>query len=118
MMALFSDLQVANSVFIPEANWLMMVLTVVCIAIFKTTTVLGNAYGLCVSAMAFITTLLASLAFLMAFNVPVVPVILFLVFFGFIDCVFLSANLIKVSLQSPPKKYSAEQKLRLRSQDK
>ena len=35
----------ANSVYIPEVNWLMMILTIVCIAIFKTTTVLGNAYG-------------------------------------------------------------------------
>ena len=35
----------ANSVYIPEVNWLMMILTIVCMAIFKTTTILGNAYG-------------------------------------------------------------------------
>ncbi len=42
---LHADLQMAGSVYIAEANWLMMILTVVCICIFRTTTVLGNAYG-------------------------------------------------------------------------
>ena len=38
-------LQVLGSVYIPEVNYIMMVLTVVVIAIFKTTVQLGNAYG-------------------------------------------------------------------------
>ena len=37
--------QVAGSVYIPEVNYVMMILTVVVIAIFKTTVQLGNAYG-------------------------------------------------------------------------
>jgi len=36
---------VLGSVYIPEVNYVMMVLTVVVIAIFKTTVQLGNAYG-------------------------------------------------------------------------
>ena len=39
------DVQVAGSVYIPEVNYVMMILTVVVIAIFKTTVQLGNAYG-------------------------------------------------------------------------
>ncbi len=38
-------LQVLGSVYIPEVNYIMMVLTVVVIAIFKTTVQLGNPYG-------------------------------------------------------------------------
>ena len=38
-------LQVLGSIYIPEVNYVMMVLTVVTIAIFKTTIQLGNAYG-------------------------------------------------------------------------
>ncbi len=34
-----------GSVYIPEVNYIMMVLTVVVIAIFKATVQLGNAYG-------------------------------------------------------------------------
>lgn len=37
--------QVEGQIYIPEANWLMMVLTVIVVAVFKTTTQLGNAYG-------------------------------------------------------------------------
>ena len=40
-----SMLQVVGSIYIPEVNYVMMVLTVVTIAIFKTTIQLGNAYG-------------------------------------------------------------------------
>ncbi|KAL3135202.1 Potassium transporter 5 [Trebouxia sp. C0009 RCD-2024] len=42
---------VLGSVYIPEVNYVMMVLTVVVIAIFKTTVKLGNAYGVAVSSM-------------------------------------------------------------------
>lgn len=87
----------ATSVYIPEATWLMMILTIVCICIFRTTTVLGNAYGLCVCAMMFITTIFVSLAFIMVYDVSPWLVAAFFVFFGFIDCVFLSANLVKVT---------------------
>ena len=38
-------MQVEGQIYISEANWVMMVLTVVVVAIFKTTTQLGNAYG-------------------------------------------------------------------------
>ena len=46
--------------------------------------------------MMFITTILASLAFLMAYDANVFLVIAFFLFFGFIDTVYLSANLEKV----------------------
>lgn len=38
-------MQVMGQIFIPEVNYLMMVLTVIVVAIFQTTTQLGNAYG-------------------------------------------------------------------------
>lgn len=44
-MNMLPGLQVMGQIFIPEVNYLMMVLTVVVVAIFKTTTQLGNAYG-------------------------------------------------------------------------
>ena len=38
-------LQVSGSVYIAEVNYIMMVLTVIVVAVFKTTVQLGNAYG-------------------------------------------------------------------------
>lgn len=37
--------QVAGSIYIPEVNYIMMVLTVIVVAVFRTTVQLGNAYG-------------------------------------------------------------------------
>ena len=37
--------QVLGSVYIAEVNYIMMVLTVIVVAVFKTTVQLGNAYG-------------------------------------------------------------------------
>lgn len=34
-----------GSIYIPEVNYIMMVLTVIVVAVFKTTVQLGNAYG-------------------------------------------------------------------------
>ena len=36
---------VEGQVYLPEVNYVMMVLTVIVVAIFRTTVVLGNAYG-------------------------------------------------------------------------
>ena len=60
-----------------------------------------SAPGVTVSAMMFITTILASLAFLMAYDANVFLVVAFFLFFGFIDCVYLSANLEKVGTAPP-----------------
>lgn len=35
----------AGQIYLPEVNYVMMILTVIVVAIFRTTTVLGNAYG-------------------------------------------------------------------------
>lgn len=35
----------AGQIYLPEVNYVMMVLTVIVVGIFKTTTILGNAYG-------------------------------------------------------------------------
>ena len=34
-----------GQIYLPEVNYVMMILTVIVVAIFRTTTVLGNAYG-------------------------------------------------------------------------
>ena len=34
-----------GQIYLPEVNFVMMILTVIVVAIFRTTTVLGNAYG-------------------------------------------------------------------------
>ncbi|KAL3134369.1 hypothetical protein ABBQ38_006624 [Trebouxia sp. C0009 RCD-2024] len=88
--------KVVGSIYIPEVNYVMMVLTVVTIAIFKTTIQLGNAYGVAVSSMLFGTTLLIYLVMLMIWETNFFLATAFFIGFGFIDMVFTTANLNKV----------------------
>ncbi|KAL3134375.1 hypothetical protein ABBQ38_006629 [Trebouxia sp. C0009 RCD-2024] len=88
--------QVLGSVYIPEVNYVMMVLTVVVIAIFKTTVQLGNAYGVAVSSMMFGTTVLIYMVMLMIWETNFFLATAFLISFGFIDMVYTTANLNKV----------------------
>ncbi|KAL3160267.1 hypothetical protein ABBQ38_009749 [Trebouxia sp. C0009 RCD-2024] len=76
----------------------MMVLTVVTIAISKTTIQLGNAYGVAVSSMLFGTKLLIYLVMLLIWETNFFLATAFFIGFGFIDMVFTTANLNKVPL--------------------
>jgi KUP system potassium uptake protein len=45
-----------GQVYIPVANWLLMIGTIIVTAVYNNTTSLGNAYGTCVILVTFITT--------------------------------------------------------------
>jgi KUP system potassium uptake protein len=87
--------QVEGQVFLPAVNRLMLV---GCLAImfgFKNSAALADAYGLAVSGMFVVTTLLLSVVLRRRFAWSwwaLVPVILF---FGLIDLVFLTSNAAK-----------------------
>ncbi|GAQ87155.1 Potassium transporter family protein [Klebsormidium nitens] len=88
--------RVTGQVYIPEVNWVMMILTVIVIVIFKNTTKLGLAYGVAVSAMMVGTDLLIFIVMLMVWESNVVAAVAFLLFYAFFDGTYLSANLEKV----------------------
>ncbi|KAK9835990.1 hypothetical protein WJX81_004040 [Elliptochloris bilobata] len=87
---------IEGQIYLPEVNYVMMVLTVIVVAIFRTTVVLGNAYGVAVSGMMIGTTVLATLAMFMVWDASIFIAIPFLLIFGFIDGVYFSTNLNKV----------------------
>ncbi|KAL3152408.1 hypothetical protein ABBQ32_001459 [Trebouxia sp. C0010 RCD-2024] len=88
--------KVLGSIYMPEVNYIMMVLTVIVVAIFKTTVQLGNAYGVAVSSVLFGTTVLVYLVMLMIWETNFFLATAFVLFFGFIDMVYTTANLNKV----------------------
>ncbi|GAB7348500.1 hypothetical protein MBLNU459_g6904t1 [Dothideomycetes sp. NU459] len=85
-----------GQVYIPMANWLMMVGTVVVTAAYSNTTRLGNAYGTCVVLVTFITTNLVTLVALIVWRTN--PIIVFLIWLPFatLDGLYLSSALTKV----------------------
>ncbi|KAL1835345.1 hypothetical protein VTK73DRAFT_5753 [Phialemonium thermophilum] len=68
-----------EQVYLPMANWLLMIGTVIVTAVYNNTTSLGHAYGVCVITVTFMTTCLVSLVALIVWRLPlylVLPVLL------------------------------------------
>ncbi|XP_021822984.1 potassium transporter 4 [Prunus avium] len=85
-----------GQIYIPEINWILMILTLAITIGFQDTTLIGNAYGLACMMVMFITTFLMALVIVFVWQKSVVLAAVFLIFFWFIEGVYLSAALIKV----------------------
>ncbi|KAJ5360012.1 hypothetical protein N7517_009203 [Penicillium concentricum] len=85
-----------GQLFIPLANWLLMIGTILVASIYNNTTSLGNAYGVCVMFVTFFDTCMVSLAAMFVWQIN--P---YLVFFPWLviacfDGTYLSSALTKV----------------------
>ncbi|KAK3897063.1 hypothetical protein C8A05DRAFT_20094 [Staphylotrichum tortipilum] len=85
-----------EQVYMPLANWLLMIGTVIVTAVYNNTTSLGNAYGICVILVTFLTTLMISLVALLIWRLPPLLILPIFLAFACLDGVFLSAALTKV----------------------
>ncbi|KAH6962374.1 potassium transporter [Ilyonectria sp. MPI-CAGE-AT-0026] len=85
-----------GQVYIPSVNWLLMIGTVIVTAVYNNTTSLGNAYGVCVSIVTFITTCMISLVAVIVWRISALAVLLFFILFAALDVAFLSSALRKV----------------------
>ncbi|KAK9113308.1 hypothetical protein Syun_020105 [Stephania yunnanensis] len=84
-----------GQIYIPEINWILMVL---CLAItigFHSTTLIGNAYGIACMTVMFITTWLMALVIVFVRQKSILLALAFLLFFWFIEGVYISASLTK-----------------------
>ncbi|KAM7190207.1 potassium transporter domain containing protein [Naviculisporaceae sp. PSN 640] len=85
-----------EQVYMPLANWLLMIGTVVVTAVYNNTTSLGNAYGVCVIVVTFITTCLVAVVAVIIWRVPSYVVLFFFLIFASLDGVYISSALVKV----------------------
>ncbi|KAI9709221.1 MAG: hypothetical protein M1812_007744 [Candelaria pacifica] len=83
-------------VYIPFANWLLLLGTVIVTAVYHDTTRLGNAYGVCVILVTFITTCMVSIVALIIWQLHYLIVLPVFIAFACLDGMFLSAVLTKV----------------------
>jgi len=73
-----------------------MIGSVVVTGVYSNTTKLGNAYGVCVIFVTFITTCLVSLVAIVIWKINIFIVIFFFLVFGLLDGVYLTSALTKV----------------------
>lgn len=85
-----------EQVYMPLANWLLMIGTVIVTAVYNNTTSLGNAYGVCVIFVTFVTTCMVALVALVVWRLPVLVVLPIWLAFACLDGAFLTSVLVKV----------------------
>ncbi|KAM3354145.1 hypothetical protein ACQJBY_025031 [Aegilops geniculata] len=85
-----------GQIYIPEINWILMVLCVAVTVAFGDTTLIGNAYGIACMTVMLVTTFLMSFIAIFVWQKNIIFALLFLLFFGSIETVYLSSSLMKV----------------------
>ncbi|KQK11412.1 probable potassium transporter 2 [Brachypodium distachyon] len=85
-----------GQIYIPEINWILMVLCVAVTVAFRDTTLIGNAYGIACMTVMLVTTFLMALIIIFVWQKNIIFALLFLFFFGSIETVYLSSSLMKV----------------------
>jgi KUP system potassium uptake protein len=85
-----------GQIYIPFANWLFMIGTVIVTAVYSDTTRLGNAYGVCVIFVTFISTSMVSLVAIVIWQINIFVVLFVFLAFAALDGVYLTSALTKV----------------------
>ncbi|XP_020586329.1 probable potassium transporter 13 [Phalaenopsis equestris] len=87
---------VLGQIYIPEINWLLMILCMSVTIGFRDTMTIGNAYELSVITVMLVTTCLMFLIITTVWNQNILLAILFTVSFGSVELFYLSACLAKL----------------------
>jgi len=86
---------VHGQIYIPEINWMLMILCLAVTIGFRDTKHLANAQGLAVITVMLVTTCLMSLVIVLCWNKSIFLALGFLLFFGTIEVIYFSAALVK-----------------------
>ncbi|XP_057979392.1 potassium transporter 2 [Malania oleifera] len=87
--------KIHGQIYIPEINWMLMILCMAVTIGFRDTKHIGNASGLAVMAVMIVTTSLTALVIVLCWHKPPIVALIFLLFFGSIELLYFSASLTK-----------------------
>ncbi|KAH7549869.1 hypothetical protein JRO89_XS13G0096400 [Xanthoceras sorbifolium] len=88
--------KIYGQIYIPEVNWMLMCLCLAVTIGLKDTNMMGHAYGLAVTTVMFVTTCLMALVMIIVWKQRIISVVAFLVFFGSVELLYISACVYKV----------------------
>ncbi|KAL2484547.1 Potassium transporter 6 [Abeliophyllum distichum] len=92
---LHTSSKIHGQIYIPEINWMLMLLCLAVTIGFRDTKRLGNASGLAVITVMLVTTCLMSLVIVLCWHQSVLLAVGFVLFFGSIEALYFSASLIE-----------------------
>ncbi|XP_058200167.1 potassium transporter 5-like [Rhododendron vialii] len=84
-----------GQVYIPEVNYLLMLACVAVTVAFRTTTKIGNAYGIAVVFVMTLTSAFLILVMIMIWKISILLVILYILIIGSVEILYLSSVLYK-----------------------
>ncbi|URD81072.1 potassium transporter [Musa troglodytarum] len=87
--------KIHGQIYIPEVNWMLMILCIAVAVGFRDIKHMGNASGLAVITVMLVTTCLTSLVMILCWHKSPFLALVFLLFFGSIELLYFSASLIK-----------------------
>ncbi|XP_050269121.1 potassium transporter 3 [Quercus robur] len=85
-----------GQIYIPEINWILMILNLAVTIGFQHAKRIGNAYGIAYLTVTFVTTWLMSLIINLVWHKSLVFSLLFILFFGSIEIIFLSSTFMRI----------------------
>lgn len=85
-----------GQIYIPLINWLLMVMVILLVLSFRTSSALTSAYGIAVTGAMFIDTCLLAVVLFRLWNWPKYAAIPLLAVFFLVDGAYFSANLTKI----------------------
>ncbi len=88
--------QTAGQIYVPLINWVLMILTVLLVLSFQTSSRLTSAYGIAVTGAMTIDTCLVAVAIFRLWRWPAAYAVPLLALFFLVDGAYLTANLTKV----------------------
>uniref|UniRef100_A0A1D1YIB7 Potassium transporter n=1 Tax=Anthurium amnicola TaxID=1678845 RepID=A0A1D1YIB7_9ARAE len=86
-----------GQIYIPVVNWFLMIMCIVIVTTFRSTTDIANAYGIAEVGVMLVSTILVTLVMLLIWKTNLFLVICFPAIFGTVELIYLSAVLTKVA---------------------
>jgi KUP system potassium uptake protein len=86
----------SGQIYMPQINTILMILVIILVIAFGSSSELSNAYGIAVSGVMLVTTVLLGVVMRRVWKWPVFPTVLVMVPFLAIDVAFFVANVVKL----------------------
>ncbi|XP_008793861.2 potassium transporter 23 [Phoenix dactylifera] len=85
-----------GQIYIPVINWFLMIMCIVVVATFRSTTDIANAYGIAEVGVMVVSTTLVTLVMLLIWQTNLFLALCFPAIFGAVELIYLSAVLSKI----------------------
>ncbi|KAM3344528.1 putative potassium transporter 12 isoform X1 [Capsicum galapagoense] len=85
-----------GQIYIPVINWFLMLMCMLVVAAFKSTTDIANAYGIAEVGVMLVSTTLVTVVMLLIWQINLFLALLFPLIFGTIELIYMSAVLSKI----------------------